>query len=50
MQLQPTEIVGVEWCDADVVRTHASSAAAELLAAVDAGDLPVYREAPKAPD
>ena len=50
MQLQPTEIVGVEWCDADAVREHAAAAAAELLAAVDAGDLPVYREAPLAPD
>ena len=29
---------------------HAAAAAAELLSAVDAGDLPVYREAPKAPD
>jgi len=48
MQLQPTEIVGVEWCDADAVREHAASAAAELISAVDAGDLPVYREAPKA--
>ena len=48
MQLQPTEIVGVEWCDADAVREHAAAAAAELLAAIDAGDLPVYREAPKA--
>lgn len=50
MQLQPTEIVGVEWCDADAVREHATSAASELLTAVDAGDLPVYREAPRAPD
>ena len=50
MRLQPTEIVGVEWCDADAVREHAAAAAAELLTAVDAGDLPVYREAPKAPE
>jgi ADP-ribose pyrophosphatase YjhB (NUDIX family) len=50
MKLQPTEIVGVEWCDTHAVREHATSAAAELLAAIDAGDLPVYREAPKAPD
>ena len=50
MKLQPTEIVGVEWSDTDAVREHATSAAAELLAAIDAGDLPVYREAPKAPD
>lgn len=48
MRLQPTEIVAVEWCDADTVREHAAAAAAELLTAVDAGDLPAYREAPKA--
>jgi ADP-ribose pyrophosphatase YjhB (NUDIX family) len=48
MTLQPTEIVGVEWCDADAIREHAAAAATELLAAVDAGDLPTYREAPKA--
>jgi ADP-ribose pyrophosphatase YjhB (NUDIX family) len=48
MKLQPTEIVAVEWCDADAVREHAAAAAAELLTAVDAGELPVYREAPKA--
>ncbi len=48
LRLQPTEIVGVEWCDADAVREHAAAAATELLAAVDAGDLPAYREAPKA--
>ena len=48
MKLQPTEIVSVEWCDADAVRDHAAAAAAELLSAVDAGDLPAYREAPKA--
>jgi 8-oxo-dGTP pyrophosphatase MutT (NUDIX family) len=48
LRLQPTEIVGVEWCDADAVREHAAAAAAELLTAVDAGDLPAYREAPKA--
>ena len=46
--LQPTEILGTEWCDADAVREHAAAAATELLAAVDAGDLPAYREAPKA--
>jgi 8-oxo-dGTP pyrophosphatase MutT (NUDIX family) len=48
MKLQPTEIVSVEWCDADAVRDHAAAAAAELLGAVEAGDLPAYREAPKA--
>ena len=50
MRLQPTEIVAVEWCDADAVSEHAAAAAAELLTAVDAGDLPVYREAPRAPE
>jgi 8-oxo-dGTP pyrophosphatase MutT (NUDIX family) len=50
MKLQPTEIVGVEWCDDDAVREHATAAATELLAAVDAGDLPPYREAPSAPE
>ena len=50
MQLQPTEIVGVDWCDTDTVREHAAAAALELLTAVDAGDLPVYREAPLAPE
>jgi ADP-ribose pyrophosphatase YjhB (NUDIX family) len=50
MQLQPTEIVGVDWCDAVTVREHAAAAAVELLTAVDAGDLPVYREAPLAPE
>lgn len=50
MELQPTEIVGVEWCDADAVREHAAAAAVELLAAVDAGDLPAFREAPLAPE
>lgn len=50
MRLQPTEIVGVEWCDEQAWRQHATAAAVELLAAVDAGDLPVYREAPRAPE
>ncbi len=50
MTLQPTEIVSVEWCDAGAVREHATAAAIELLAAVAAGDLPSYREAPLAPE
>ena len=50
MRLQPTEIAGVEWCDTESVRNHAAAAAVELLAAVGAGDLPVYREAPRAPE
>lgn len=50
MRLQATEIVGVEWCDTDAVREHATAAATELLAAVDAGNLPSYREAPRAPE
>lgn len=50
MQLQPTEIVGVEWCDAATVREHGAAAAVELMAAVEAGDLPAFREAPLAPE
>jgi 8-oxo-dGTP pyrophosphatase MutT (NUDIX family) len=50
MRLQPTEIVGVEWCDTQTWREQAAHAAVELLTAVDAGDLPAYREAPKAPE
>jgi ADP-ribose pyrophosphatase YjhB (NUDIX family) len=50
MRLQPTEIVGVEWCDTQTWRERAAHAAVELLTAVDAGDLPVYREAPRAPE
>jgi hypothetical protein len=50
MTLQPTEIVGVAWCDADAVQANATAAATELLAAVEAGHLPPYREAPPAPE
>jgi ADP-ribose pyrophosphatase YjhB (NUDIX family) len=50
MRLQPTEIVGVEWCDAETVRSRGAAAAIELLAAVETGDLPAYREAPRAPE
>jgi 8-oxo-dGTP pyrophosphatase MutT (NUDIX family) len=50
LRLQPTEIVGVEWCDQAAVKEHATAAATELLDAIDAGDLPVYREAPRAPE
>lgn len=48
MTLQTTEIKSVQWCDAETVRERAAAAAIELLDAVEAGDLPTYREAPKA--
>ncbi len=48
MTLQPSEIKAVTWCDPETVRTMATDAAIELLAAVDSGDLPSYREAPRA--
>lgn len=50
MTLQPTEIKAVHWCEPDEVRARAADAAIELLEAVDAGSLPVYREAPKQPE
>jgi ADP-ribose pyrophosphatase YjhB (NUDIX family) len=50
MSLQPTEIKAVHWCDPAEVRERATDAAIELLEAVDAGSLPVYREAPKQPE
>ncbi|MGJ9414173.1 NUDIX domain-containing protein [Aeromicrobium sp. CF4.19] len=50
LTLQPTEIVAVEWCDAETVAQHATGAAIELLAAVDGDDLPTYREAPLQPE
>jgi hypothetical protein len=45
MTLQPTEIVGVEWCDQTEIDQHATAAAQELLAAVRAGGIAAYREA-----
>lgn len=48
MTLQPTEIKGVHWCDPADVRAHGAAAAIELLAAVETGRVPSYREAPKA--
>ncbi len=50
MALQPTEIAGVHWCDADTVRSRATAAATELLEALAGGDVPPYREAPLAPE
>jgi ADP-ribose pyrophosphatase YjhB (NUDIX family) len=47
-RLQPTEIMGTEWCDVETVRAKATAAAVEMLDAVESGDLPVYREAPPA--
>lgn len=45
MQLQPTEIAGVEWCDEETIARHATDAARELLDAVRAGSIAPYREA-----
>jgi ADP-ribose pyrophosphatase YjhB (NUDIX family) len=50
MQLQPTEIAGVEWCDEETVAIHATAAARELLAALRAGDVAPYRESPPGPE
>ncbi|WP_374999777.1 NUDIX domain-containing protein [Aeromicrobium sp. CTD01-1L150] len=50
LTLQPTEIVSVEWCDAESVAQHAADAAIELLTAVSGDDLPTYREAPLQPE
>lgn len=50
MTLQPTEIAGVEWCDAERVRTQATAASRELLSAVWAGGIDTYREAPAGED
>ncbi|WP_222706404.1 NUDIX hydrolase [Aeromicrobium terrae] len=49
-RLQPTEIMGTEWCDVETVRAKATAAAVEMLDAVESGDLPVYREAPPGPE
>lgn len=48
MTLQATEIKSVNWCDPALVRDRGAAAAVELLEAVEAGNLPTYREAPKA--
>lgn len=48
MTLQASEIKAVHWCEPADIREHAAAAAIELLEAVRAGDLPTYREAPKA--
>jgi 8-oxo-dGTP pyrophosphatase MutT (NUDIX family) len=50
LELQPTEIASVHWCDPETVRSRATAAAVELLDAVAAGDVPAYREAPRAPE
>lgn len=49
MTLQPTEIKSVQWCDPATVQMQATSATIELLAAIDAGEIGPYREAPLAP-
>ncbi|MCD9199209.1 NUDIX domain-containing protein [Aeromicrobium wangtongii] len=48
MSLQPSEIKAVHWCEPDEVRDRATAAAIELLAAIETGHVPTYREAPKA--
>lgn len=50
MTLQPTEIAGVEWCDAAAIDEHATAAARELLAAVRSGEIAPYREAGPSPN
>lgn len=50
MTFQTTEIVGVHWCTPEEVRARGTAAAIELLAAVDAGNIRAYREAPLAPE
>ena len=49
MNLQPTEIAGVEWCDEETIALHATDAARELLDAVRAGGIAPYRESVPAP-
>jgi ADP-ribose pyrophosphatase YjhB (NUDIX family) len=46
MRLQATEIAGVEWCDEAAIEENAAAASQELLAAIRAGHVPPYREAP----
>jgi ADP-ribose pyrophosphatase YjhB (NUDIX family) len=50
MQLQPTEIAGVEWCDEETIAIHATAAARELLDAVRAGGIAPYRESGTGPN
>jgi len=44
MQLQRTEIAGVEWCDEATVEARATEATRDLLAVVSSGYCPPYRE------
>lgn len=48
MELQATEIKAVQWCATRDVEANATAATIELMAAVDAGDISSYREAPLA--
>lgn len=50
MTLQTTEIAAVHWATPQDIRFHATAATSELLEAIAAGDIPSYREAPRAPD
>ena len=49
MELQPTEIAGVEWCDEETIASHATAAARELLASVRAGGVAPYRDSAPGP-
>ncbi len=49
MTLQATEIKSVHWCDLATIGVQATSATIELLAAIEADEIPPYREAPLAP-
>jgi ADP-ribose pyrophosphatase YjhB (NUDIX family) len=49
MDLQPTEIAGVEWCDEETIAIHATAAARELLEAVRTGGIAPYRESGPGP-
>jgi 8-oxo-dGTP pyrophosphatase MutT (NUDIX family) len=48
LTLQPTEIMGVEWCDQAAIEGNATIAAQEMLAAVRTGGVASYREADQA--
>lgn len=49
MDLQPTEIAGVEWCDEEAIAIQATAAARELLEAVRVGGITSYRESSPGP-
>lgn len=45
LELQPTEIAAVHWCDRDLVRERATAATIELLDSLDDDPSDAYREA-----